>query len=69
MLIVLQGKLAVHDIMTESALVDYWERFTTIAFDPGQKAVLTECTLKARDGGKQLRCCFSFTVVRDSHQV
>ena len=61
--------MALQDIMTETSFVDYWERFTTIAFDASQKAVLTECTLKTAEGGNTFRCCFAFTVVRDNHQV
>ncbi|CRG88944.1 Regulator of drug sensitivity 2 [Talaromyces islandicus] len=35
------GKLALHQIITEDQLVSYWEKFGAIAFDGTQKAMLT----------------------------
>lgn len=66
------GKLAIHDIIAEDSLVSYWEKFGAIAFDQSQKAILTSCSLKSPDEektGKGLRCCFSFTIRRDTHNM
>ena len=74
------GKLAIHEIIAEDSLVSYWEKFGAIAFDQSQKAILTSCSLKSpgdevegRGGeGKStggLRCCFSFTIRRDTHNM
>ena len=71
------GKLAIHEIIAEDSLVSYWEKFGAIAFDQSQKAILTSCSLKSPDGeeeanGKKastVRCCFSFTIRRDTHNM
>lgn len=75
------GKLAIHEIIAEDSLVSYWEKFGAIAFDQSQKAILTSCSLKcpsdeANGKGKEgangkggLRCCFSFTIRRDTHNM
>ncbi len=67
-----KGKLAIHEIIGEDSLVSYWEKFGTIAFDASQKAILTSCSLKSPDpkaGREELKCCFSFTVKRDTHNM
>lgn len=72
MLIQLQGKLAIHEILNEDSLVNYWEKFGTIAFDMNQKALLTSCSLKNPDDGAKdqpLKCCFSFTIRRDKNNM
>jgi hypothetical protein len=56
----------------EDQLVSYWEKFCAIAFDQTQKAMLTSCTLrnpnlKAND--PEIKCCFSFTIRRDNHNM
>ncbi|KAK4495056.1 hypothetical protein PRZ48_013383 [Zasmidium cellare] len=78
------GKLAIHEIIAEDSLVSYWEKFGAIAFDQSQKAILTSCSLKrpvaggsspvkgSGGGGKAMetvRCCFSFTIRRDTHNI
>ncbi|KAL1584831.1 hypothetical protein WHR41_06644 [Cladosporium halotolerans] len=67
------GKLAIHEIIAEDSLVSYWEKFGAIAFDQSQKAILTSCSLKSPDAdgqeGKGVRCCFSFTIRRDTHNI
>ncbi|KAK6436494.1 Transcription factor [Oleoguttula sp. CCFEE 5521] len=64
------GKLAIHEIIAEESLVSYWEKFGAIAFDPSQKAILTSCVLKSPGSeGKGKRCCFSFTIRRDTHSI
>lgn len=66
-----QGKIALHEILTEESVVRYWEEFGTIAFDPAHDTLLTACSLKSpRDGGKHVvNCCFSFRIRRDDHKV
>ncbi|KAL1972642.1 hypothetical protein VTN31DRAFT_7056 [Thermomyces dupontii] len=66
------GKLALHEIITEDQLVSYWEKFGAIAFDGTQKAMLTSCTLKnpdTDDPSKRIPCCFSFTIRRDPNHI
>ncbi|KAH8811737.1 transcription factor Zn cluster transcription factor-like protein Rds2 [Xylogone sp. PMI_703] len=66
------GKIALHEILTEESLVNYWEKFGAIAFDQTQKALLTSCALKNPDDQSKdptIRCCFSFTIRRDSHKI
>ncbi|KIW01268.1 hypothetical protein, variant [Verruconis gallopava] len=66
------GKMAIHEIFAENSLVSYWEKFGAIAFDSSQKAILTSCSLRTRDRNApepELRCCFSFTIRRDTHHV
>lgn len=77
------GKLSIHEIFVEDSLVSYWEKFGAIAFEASQKAILTSCSLHSpqdeimgrdtrykdveRDG--MLKCCFSFTIQRDTHSM
>jgi hypothetical protein len=78
------GKLAIHEIIAEDSLVSYWEKFGAIAFDQSQKAILTSCSLKSPEtetdtngntvalnvkGKEGVRCCFSFTIRRDTHNM
>ncbi|KAK4988200.1 Transcription factor [Elasticomyces elasticus] len=66
------GKLAIHEIIVEDSLVSYWEKFGAIAFDQSQKAILTSCSLKNPDTKSKdpmIRCCFSFTIKRDTHNI
>lgn len=68
----LQGKIAIHEILTEESLVNYWEKFGVIAFDQNQKALLTSCSLKNPvDDSKDspIKCCFSFTIRRDENKM
>ncbi|KAL7321248.1 Transcription factor [Mucor circinelloides] len=39
------GQLCIYEIMAEDSIVNYWEKYGNIAFDPKQKAVLTSCLL------------------------
>ncbi|KAI6780858.1 uncharacterized protein J7T54_007338 [Emericellopsis cladophorae] len=65
------GKIALHEILTEESMVRYWEEFGTIAFDPAHETLLTACSLKSPDDGSNhpvVKCCFSFTIKRDEHK-
>ncbi|KFY45186.1 hypothetical protein V494_01111 [Pseudogymnoascus sp. VKM F-4513 (FW-928)] len=66
------GKIGIHEILTEDSLVNYWEKFGAIAFDQNQKALLTSCSLKNPSEGstdKPIKCCFSFTIRRDENKI
>ncbi|KAF9127804.1 hypothetical protein BGW39_005623 [Mortierella sp. 14UC] len=43
------GRLCIYELMAEESAVNYWEKYGNIAFDAGQKAVLTSCLLKNPD--------------------
>jgi len=67
-----EGKIALHEILAEESLVNYWEKFGAIAFDQSQKALLTSCSLKNPDDQSKdptIKCCFSFTIRRDDHKI
>lgn len=63
------GKLAIYELMSEESAVNFWEKYGAIAFDKGQKAVLTSCKLRTKDGFKLKSCCFSFTIRRDRYNI
>ncbi|KAK5163334.1 Transcription factor [Saxophila tyrrhenica] len=70
------GRMAIQEFVGEESLVSYWEKFGAIAFDGTQKAILTSCALKRRrkggegeEGLETVRCCFSFTIRRDTHNI
>ncbi|KAI9010370.1 hypothetical protein CLU79DRAFT_773457 [Phycomyces nitens] len=63
------GKLCIYEIMAEESIVNYWEKYGNIAFDPRQKAVLTSCLLRKKSKSIVLSCCFSFTIRRDRYDI
>ncbi|KAK2596721.1 Transcription factor [Conoideocrella luteorostrata] len=66
------GKIALHEILTEESMVRYWEEFGTIAFDPAHDTLLTACSLKNPSDTSDhpvVKCCFSFTIRRDDHKL
>ncbi|KAG0263732.1 hypothetical protein BG011_008161 [Mortierella polycephala] len=66
-----EGRLCIYELMAEESAVNYWEKYGNIAFDAGQKAVLTSCLLKSPDPENQnvISCCFSFTIRRDKYNI
>ncbi|KAI9102702.1 hypothetical protein DFS34DRAFT_610170 [Phlyctochytrium arcticum] len=70
-----EGKTCIYELMNEDSAINYWEKYGNIAFDAGQKAVLTSCVLRNPDQeshGKRARdvqCCFSFTIRRDRYNI
>ncbi|KAI8336196.1 hypothetical protein BC941DRAFT_428578 [Chlamydoabsidia padenii] len=66
-----EGRLCIYELMAEESAVNYWEKYGNIAFDPGQKAVLTSCLLKnpEPDHTSVISCCFSFTIRRDKYNI
>ncbi|KAG5984695.1 hypothetical protein E4U55_003641 [Claviceps digitariae] len=66
------GKIALHEILTEESMVRYWEEFGTIAFDPAHDTLLTACSLKNPSDTSDhpvIKCCFSFSIRRDDHKL
>ncbi|SPO03321.1 related to transcription factors [Cephalotrichum gorgonifer] len=66
------GRLALHEILTEGSLVRYWEEFQTIAFDPDHDSLLTACSIKSPDDTSDesvVHCAFSFMIKRDEHKL
>lgn len=66
------GKISLHEILTEESLVRYWEEFGTIAFDAAHDTLLTACALKNpddRSNDPKVNCCFSFMIRRDDHKI
>jgi PAS domain-containing protein len=66
------GKIALHEILTEESMVRYWEEFGTIAFDPAHETLLTACSLKNPSSESThpiVKCCFSFMIRRDDHKL
>ncbi|KAI1431325.1 meiosis protein SPO22/ZIP4 like-domain-containing protein [Xylaria sp. CBS 124048] len=66
------GKISLHEVMTEDSLVRYWEEFGTIAFDSTHDTLLTACALKNPDDRSKdpvINCCFSFMIRRDEHKI
>ncbi|ORX92124.1 hypothetical protein K493DRAFT_45928 [Basidiobolus meristosporus CBS 931.73] len=66
-----EGKICIYELMTEESAVNYWEKYGNIAFDAGQKAVLTSCYLKKPEDidSNAMSCCFSFTIRRDKYNI
>jgi len=74
-----EGRLAIYELMAEESVINYWEKYGNIAFDNGQKAVLTSCLLKNPDTANSpasqsgragvINCCFSFTIRRDKYNI
>ncbi|GAA5967109.1 hypothetical protein JCM11641_000444 [Rhodosporidiobolus odoratus] len=77
------GKLAIYELMAEESAVNYWEKYGNVAFDAGQKAVLTSCVLIKRPtasssssssskrtlSSQLINACFSFTLRRDAYNI
>ncbi|KXS16573.1 hypothetical protein M427DRAFT_92107, partial [Gonapodya prolifera JEL478] len=65
------GRVNLFELMTEDSEVAYWDKWTGVAADGAQKAVMMSCSLVR--GGKQhnapLHCAFSFTIRRDAWEV
>lgn len=63
------GRLTIYELMTEESTVSYWEKYANVAFSSEQKAVLTSCNIRTRDGRKRRPCSFSFTIRRDWYNI
>eukprot|EP00833_Pecoramyces_ruminatium_P012514 jgi/Orpsp1_1/1186546/evm.model.d7180000051397.1 len=65
-----EGKVCIYELLAEESAVNYWEKYGNIAFDPGQKAVLTSCVLRnPKKPSQGVSCCFSFTIRRDKYNI
>ncbi|PVU91898.1 hypothetical protein BB560_006097 [Smittium megazygosporum] len=49
-----EGRIAIYELLTEDSYVNYFEKYTSIAFDVTQKAVLTSCTLEVSDSVREM---------------
>jgi len=59
-----EGKFCIYELLVEESAVNYWEKYGNIAFDPGQKAVLTSCVLRnPRKPSQGVSCCFSVSYI------
>eukprot|EP00833_Pecoramyces_ruminatium_P006413 jgi/Orpsp1_1/1180445/evm.model.c7180000073464.1 len=64
------GKMSIYEFMTEDFVANYWEKYSLIAFDTKQKAVITSCVLENPQSFKRsIKCAFSFTVRRDKFDI
>ncbi|RKP10511.1 hypothetical protein THASP1DRAFT_34097 [Thamnocephalis sphaerospora] len=66
------GNICIYELLSEDSAVNYWEKYGNIAFDAGQKAVLTSCMLKNNLDPRsklEVSCCFSFTIRRDKYNI
>jgi hypothetical protein len=64
------GKMSIYEFMTEDFVANYWEKYSLIAFDTKQKAVITSCVLENPQSFKRsVKCAFSFTVRRDKFDI
>lgn len=63
------GTKCIYELMTEDSLVNYWEQYGNVAFNPKQKAVLSKCVIKKDTKKPHIACCFSFTIKRDQHAI
>ncbi|ORY24907.1 hypothetical protein LY90DRAFT_514377 [Neocallimastix californiae] len=65
-----EGKMSIYEFMTEDFVANYWEKYSLIAFDTKQKAVITSCVLENPQSFKRsIKCAFSFTVRRDKFDI
>ncbi|CAG8574042.1 21459_t:CDS:10 [Dentiscutata erythropus] len=58
-----EGRLCIYELMMEESAVNYWEKYGNIAFDAGQKAVLTSCLLKGPDQDPQNVTSYRYVIV------
>ncbi|KAI8921967.1 hypothetical protein DFJ77DRAFT_516060 [Powellomyces hirtus] len=61
-------KTYIYELMDNSSAVDYWEKFSLIAFDNSQQSIMTTCTLMS-PSGRPVPCAFCFTIKRDIFDV
>lgn len=54
--------------MDNESAVDYWEKFSLIAFDNSQQSVMMTCNLRS-PSGRPVSCAFCFTIKRDIFDV
>ncbi|KAG0073818.1 hypothetical protein BGZ90_011269 [Linnemannia elongata] len=59
-----EGRLCIYELMAEESAVNYWEKYGNIAFDAGQKAVLTSCLLKNPDPDNQTMLSSTSSIVQ-----
>ncbi|TPX36229.1 hypothetical protein SmJEL517_g01544 [Synchytrium microbalum] len=60
----LSKKTYIYELMDSKSAVDYWEKFTLIAFDNSQQSIMSKCTLLT-PLGLPVPCTFCFTIKKD----
>jgi len=64
------GKVLIYEIMAEGYAMDYWEKFSEIAFDNSQKAIISITALvNQMNTNRIIKCSFSFTIYRDKFDI
>jgi len=66
----ISGDTLIYEIMPEGYAMDYWEKFTEIAFDTSQKAIISITALINQTNTRRvIKCSFSFTIYRDKFDI
>jgi len=66
----INGKTLIYEIMGIDYAMDYWEKFTEIAFDSSQKAIISITALvNQTNTNRVIKCSFSFTIYRDKFDI
>ncbi|OUM66009.1 hypothetical protein PIROE2DRAFT_25149, partial [Piromyces sp. E2] len=64
------GSTLIYEIMGIEYAMDYWEKFTEIAFDNSQKAIISITALINQTNiNRVIKCSFSFTIYRDKFDI
>jgi len=64
------GSTLIYEIMGIEYAMDYWEKFTEIAFDNSQKAIISITALiNQTNTNRVIKCSFSFTIYRDKFDI
>ncbi|ORX47381.1 hypothetical protein BCR36DRAFT_413726 [Piromyces finnis] len=64
------GNTLIYEIMGVEYAMDYWEKFTEIAFDNSQKAIISITALiNQTNTNRVIKCSFSFTIYRDKFNI
>ncbi|KAI8799346.1 hypothetical protein BJ742DRAFT_717944 [Cladochytrium replicatum] len=64
----LTKKTYIYELMDSASAVDYWEKFSLIAFDNSQQSVMTNCVL-VTPSKRGVPCAMCFTIKRDIFDV
>ncbi|KAI9197267.1 uncharacterized protein BJ171DRAFT_585780 [Polychytrium aggregatum] len=64
----LASKTYIYELMDNPSAVEYWEKFSLIAFDNSQQSVMTTCNLVS-PMNVVVPCAFCFTIKRDIFDV
>ena len=62
------AKSYIYEWMNNESVVNYWEKFSEIAFDNAKQSVMTQCTLRSTTD-EELQFAFCFTIKRDIFDI